>query len=233
MTMVLTERTFDRQIDRGSSVRLTDLEICECTFQFCALSLTQSMMRRSIVTGVRLTNCVAINCTIGPAVVDDVLIDGLKTLDLLICWSPFLRHVVLRGKVGTIKVNAAPGVEASDETLEQFALARADFYAATDWALDITEAEFTELSIRGIPSRVVRRDTRDQVVVTRQKAADPSWRSRVRPGNTYWPYLLDLFLESDEDEVVLVAPRATRKKKYTELLDGLKNLRDIGVAEPD
>lgn len=48
---------------------------------------------------------------------------------------------------------------------------------------------------------------------------------------THWATSIEFFLERSDPDVVLVAPE--RHPKYPELLDGLKMLRDAGVAELD
>lgn len=56
------------------------------------------------------------------------------------------------------------------------------------------------------------------------------WRE-IHLSNTYWATSLEFFLERGDADLVLVAPK--RHRKYRSLLDGLKALRDAGVAEPD
>jgi hypothetical protein len=102
-----------------------------------------------------------------------------------------------------------------------------------DWALDISEALFKEFDMHGVPARLVRRDPATQVIVTREKALQPGWRSKLDPSNTFWPFVIDLFLQDGEPDIVLVAPKGKRKKDYLSLLDGLNDLRQAGVAEPD
>ena len=111
-----------------------------------------------------------------------------------------------------------------------FEEANAAFYASVDWALDISEAEFQELSFRGIPGRLVRRDRETQIVVSRQKAMGGEWR-KLDLDKTYWQVALELMLERGDEDVVLVAPK--RAKDFKHLLRGLQLLRDAGVAEPD
>jgi hypothetical protein len=49
--------------------------------------------------------------------------------------------------------------------------------------------------------------------------------------DTDWAGWIDLFLKDGDADLVLVAPK--RDRKFKVLLDGLKKLRDAGVAEPD
>ena len=45
--------------------------------------------------------------------------------------------------------------------------------------------------------------------------------------------LLELFLESDEDDQVLVTPLGKAKKYYQPILEGFRELRRAGILEPD
>jgi hypothetical protein len=113
---------------------------------------------------------------------------------------------------------------------QQFATDNASHYRHMDWALDIREAEFVEADIRGIPARLIRRDRPSQVIVTRGKALEGMWQ-QLDLKDTYWPIALKLFLEREDDDVVLVAPKA--HNNYEAYLGGLERLRKAGVAEPD
>ena len=49
-----------------------------------------------------------------------------------------------------------------------------------------------------------------------------------------WSTVIEMALEDDShDDILLVAPKAARKKKLTRLVDGIANLRDLGIAEHD
>ena len=73
-----------------------------------------------------------------------------------------------------------------------------------------------------------------QVVVRRKNLARCGWRKKVAPWNRYWVDIIDVIFEDDPpDDAVLVAPKAVRKTKLQQMIDGLNDLRDIGVADPD
>jgi hypothetical protein len=77
---------------------------------------------------------------------------------------------------------------------------------------------------------LIRRDPATQVVVTRDKAMQGTWRN-VDLSGTHWATSLQFMLNRGDEDIVLVAPK--RHRKFKVLLDGLKRLRDAGVAEPD
>jgi len=67
-------------------------------------------------------------------------------------------------------------------------------------------------------------------VITREKAMRGDWR-KIDFGTAAWGTAISFFLDRGDPDLVLVA--AKRNKKFREQLDGLKKLRDAGVAEPD
>jgi hypothetical protein len=123
----------------------------------------------------------------------------------------------------------APGV-ATAEQQRAFDTANAAYYAQVDWALDITEAEFEEGEIQGVPAALVRRDPATQVVVKRSRALQGGWR-QLDLERTHWATAIEFLLERGDQDVVLVAPK--RHHNFPALRDGLQALRDRGVAEPD
>ena len=226
-----SSETFFKQFDRNSGALFNDVQFESCVFDNCAISLTKDCSLRSTVRNVRLLNCEAKSCGIGPAIFEDVTVDGLKTNDLLILWSPLFRRVTLEGKIGKLKINlAAHHVDRSDATQRPFDDAREAYYSGDEWALDISKAKFQEFDMHGVPARLVRRDPETQVVVSRKNALRDGWREQLSSWNDYWPFVIDMFLEDEEEDIVLVAPKGKPKKKFTESLNGINELCDIGVA---
>lgn len=229
-------KTFDRQEfrsfhDRNSGRVFADLCFKYCRFVSCSVSTTLSPRKRSLVQNICFYGCEVRGCMINPAIVEDVLISSLKTHTLLQTWGAVFKHVKLEGNIGRIMTSPfiAPGVTKPHQQAA-FDKANAEYYQQVDWALDISEARFYECDIRGIPARLIRRDPQTQVVVTREKALVGDWR-KLDLSRTFWSGWIELFLQEDALDVVLVAPK--RHPKFNDLLDGLKMLRDAGVAEPD
>ncbi|MHB0971527.1 MAG: hypothetical protein ACYC7A_20785 [Thermoanaerobaculia bacterium] len=227
-------KTFSGLLDREGRKRVCDLEFVECVFNSCSFSMPAHLLKRSHASHLKFVHCVAVNCDVGPAIIEDVTVDGLATNDPLILWSPFLTHVVLKGRIGEVKINSIPSVtHRSPDVVTAFANARTAHYAEVDWALDISDAAFDACDISGIPAAVIRRNRDTQVVVTREKALDTRWRARVPDWNSYWVDIVDLFLSEGDNDVVLVAPARGSRTRRQQLVDGLSNLRDLGVAEPE
>jgi hypothetical protein len=117
------------------------------------------------------------------------------------------------------------------EVQRAFDKANQKYYSKVDWALDISEALFLDCSLRTVPARLVRRDPETQVVVKREKVLTGSWRELRYVKDTRWEAELDGFLEQGLPDRVLVAPK--RDRRFQQHLDGLKALRDAGIAEAD
>ncbi len=166
-----------------------------------------------------------------PAIIEDVLVEHFKTNGLFQTWGAVFKHVTLRGKIGRIMISpfVAPGL-ATPEQQRLFDEANAEYYANVDWALDISEAEFEECDLRRVPAHLVRRDPETQVVVKRENAMRGDWR-KLDLSKTHWDTALEFTLKDGDPDIVLVAGK--RDRKFRDLVDGLKKLRDAGVAEPD
>ncbi|MGN7160043.1 hypothetical protein [Sphingomonas sp. SAFR-052] len=229
--------TFSRLFDRGDRRRIEDMAFHECQFENCALSLTEDIAQMSEVRRVEMVDCAINGCHTGPMVASEVTISGLKTNDLLIFWSPFLDRVVLSGEIGKIKINANGGTSTVSRRQQQFFDEyRAKFYAGVEWALDISKASFKEFDIRGVPGKLIRRDPESQILITRERAlefATRGWEKQLDSSNKIWPFMVNLFLSDGDADTVFVAPLGAAKAKRDVMLNGLHELRRIGLAEPD
>ncbi|MGO9774795.1 MAG: hypothetical protein ACLPSW_35590 [Roseiarcus sp.] len=227
-------QTFRKLYDDGGALCLENMRFENCMFESCELSLTKDVDRRSTVRKVSLKNCASNGCGIGPAIFEDVEVDGLATNDLLIVWAATFHHVKLSGDIGKIKINPwAHFVDRTDATQRPFTRQREAFYRSIDWALDISAARFKLFEFEGIPARLVRRDPESQVVITRARALGGDGLSIAKARKNPWLFSIELFLSDGVDDRVFVAPLGASKKKRDELLQGLRELRELGVAEPD
>jgi len=221
--------------ERGGGVH-SGLRVEGCTFDNCSLSLVDTPELHSTVRDVQLIGCGSFNSHVGPALLDEVLVDGWSSNDLFVLSGPLFRHVTLKGKVlGGLKVITKSTFHAHDSHEPAFARARQRHYADVDWALDVSQAWFGgSAELNGVPARLVRRDPRTQVILTRARATKRGWRKKLASWNTYWPMIIDSFLETGEPDEVLIAHRSGRgQKTFMRLVDGLDDLRAAGVAEPD
>lgn len=230
----LLNQTFESRFDRGNVGVIENIRCVNCDFTHCGLSLTKEIQRLTIVRNVEFSRCKANGCYVGPAILEDVVISDLQTNDLLILWGTLFRRVKLSGRIGKAKVNTLVSpIDHSAEDQKPFDDYRKQFYSDTDWALDIRDAKFKEFEFWGIPARLIRRHAESQVVVTRDRALNPSWRQQLSPANKLWPFMIDLFLSDGDEDCVLIAPLDAPKPKRDRLLQQLNELRAAGVAAPD
>jgi len=229
---IFRNQRFEHFTDRDSGAVLGDAEFHNCYFEGCALSITDDPKKRCIIRNVKLVNCSQRGCSIDPAIIEDVLVEGFNTNGQLVqTWGAAFNRVVLRGEIDRLMISSVVDVMGDKpQVQEAFDKANAEYYGNVEWALDISQGEFKELDIRGLPARLIRRDPETQVVVTRAKAAEGKWKD-LPYRDTLWKSWLTSFLDENESEVVLVAPK--RHRKFRDYLADLKLLQEAGVAEPD
>jgi hypothetical protein len=228
----LGNRVFKGLRDRNSARVFADMEFRDCVFDNCSISITDEITKRSTVRNVRLISCTAKSCGIEPAIIENVLIDGLNTNgQLLQSWGSAFKNVTLKGPIDRLMLSPTVVPTDPDSPVNKaFARANAEYYSGVDWALDISQAEAKELDLRGIPARLIRRDPETQVVVK----ADKAIRNRFHKldfGETPWYFGIKFMLERGEADVVLVAPKGS--PKFKSLLASLNMLREAGIAEPE
>ncbi|HXR89871.1 MAG TPA: hypothetical protein VN750_06260 [Steroidobacteraceae bacterium] len=227
-------QTFRKLYDRDGALCLEDIRLESCVFENCALSLTKNVHLRSVVRNVSIKDCAANGCGIGPAIFENVEVDGLATNDLLIVWAATFYHVKLAGDIGKMKINPwAHFVDRTEATQGPFTRSREAFYQTIDWALDISEARFKGFDVTGIPARLFRRDPESQAVVTRERVtSENGQRIAKADGNPWLPWIRGALSDGSSDGV-LVTPLGAPKRQYEEFLRGLQQLRDLGIVEPE
>lgn len=225
--------TFLMAYDKGNS-QFSDLHFHDCAFDNCALSMVKYPQRMSRVRNVRLSKCRAVNSMVHPCLFEDVLIEDLSTNPILLVWASFFRRVKFTGKIGKLNLNLTPTAFCQDERLlEQFAIARAAFYAETDWALDISEAKLLGLRCEGVPLHLIRRDPHTQVIVDKQ-GCYPGYQAlgadfvKAFPGTAS---VLQSFDESPQQSILLTASLAAPKARRDEEKGAITELRALGFVE--
>lgn len=220
-------------VDRESMAIIEDVEFTECEFNNCSLSLTTIPDLCSTVRRALFRNCTSFNSDIGPALLEDVLVDNFAVNDMLIVFGALFRRVTLTGDLGAIKVNRMSRTDCGMEHQLDFEERRAEFYASGEWALDIRDAKFrTVFECEGIPCHLIRRDPETQVVVQRDDLP-VGWENALSSNNSYWREVLSSFLADDESEILLVAPKLARKSRFKQLYDGIEELRRCGYVRPE
>ncbi len=227
-------RIIENQLIRGfsdfnSGKTFSDLEFRKCSFVSVDISTTLNVRRRSTIRNVKIFDCEQRGCTLGPAIVEDVSIHNIKTHTLFQTWGAVFKHTTISGNIGRLMVSPliAPGLAKPKQQL-QFDLANAQYYSTVDWALDIRDAQFIEVDIRNLPTRLILRDPETQFIITRQKALEGNWR-QVDLADEYWKIIINLFLDFGYEDNLLIAPRLNRR--FRALLDDLLRLRDAGIVE--
>lgn len=236
-TMQLFEnQVFHRFVDHNSSAIFNDIEFRRCTFKGCLVSVTHDPKLRSTIRNVRLFDCNDNGSSIDTAIVEDCLVENLKTPGLFQAFGTVFNRVILRGKFGDLMIsNDVPprgdvNLPYQYENVDAFREANQEYYRQVDWALDISQAEFKDLCIRGVPGRLIRRDPETQILVTRQRALEGAWRDLpFRESRT--AFSLEFMLKQEMADTILIAPK--RHRKFPSFLEDLRLLREAGVAEPD
>jgi hypothetical protein len=230
-------KTWTRVRDPVGSI-YEDVDLVKCTFTGCSLgNLARLPDQRTIVRRVCATDCIVDGGSVGPVLFEEVEIKNLRLPGGKWMLAPLFKHVVLKGKISTLSLTnrrwRGGGITWSDKLAQEeaaFEASALEFYKSVDWALDISEARFRELDWRlNLPARLVRRDPATQIVITRDQAIKGTWRKI--PLHPTLGIALDMFVGSENQDTILAAARAA--SYYKDQLDGIRRLRDAGIAEPE
>jgi hypothetical protein len=205
-----------------SSATIADLAFEQCRFAGGGIMQAgEDPAYGLVVSNVSLRKCKAGNVLLYGIRFDDVTVDTLshsKPIELEAC---VCKHVVLRGNLGAVRFS--PAID--EDSQKVLAPAAAKLYEDIDWALDITEARFSDIEIWDVPGHLVKRDPETQFLIRRDVAAAAN--IDALPG--YAQVLVERAAEAPYETSVLAAP--IRSKSYEEALRALHELRDLGIAE--
>jgi hypothetical protein len=147
--------------------------ISNTTFHNNSTGRPKAPDRRLTVRDVAIYRCEHFACLAYGAVFEDITITDLrgggKAPSFL--WGCVYSHVRLRGWIAGLmwRWRIDPNDEAASR---RFLAANTAMYAATDWALDISEAKFSFCeSLLGVPAHLVRRNDRIHFVMNREGAS--------------------------------------------------------------
>jgi len=185
------------------------------------------------VRNCRLSRCRQDNLGFNGVAFEQCEVDGLLRAGPmpLYLFSCVFDRVRVQGKVHSIKINPEYSMTGDDATLQiQWDDAIRNFYRDVEWALDISEAEFTSApTFEAIPGHLIRRDPSRQVLVRRESLEGANFDSTALSGASI---ALDWFLKRSQfDSIVLVGSCLPTYRQRD--LDTLQRLRDAGIADPD
>src|SRR5262249_49564276 len=135
---------FHRFVDHDSAAVFADVEFRRCDFKGCLVSITDNPNLRTTIRNVSLVECSENGGSIGTAIVENVIIEDLKTSGLFQTFGAVFNRVTLRGKFDRLMISndrlpdssRNPGYEY--DYVKLFRAANAEYYRHVDWALDIS-----------------------------------------------------------------------------------------------
>jgi hypothetical protein len=155
-------------------------------------------------------------------VFEDVTVDGLATNHQGLGGCLF-KHVTLKGKIGPI-LTTPPSHGIGEEIRAAMTAAMVDYYKNVDWALDISEAEFSDGDFSMVPGDLVRRDPETQFLLRRDVITQANENLPISPS-----IAASRFESTPFDSIVAIVPR--RSKQFLRWLEEFEQVRKAGLVE--
>lgn len=222
-------RTVYRDLRLEPGEEIADVTARRVTLENCVAGRAADRHERPRITRVHLTDLELQNSSLNGAVFEDVTVDGLRCPGSSgFFFGCELHRVTLTGRVHGLILN--PALDALDHaTSARYAQWHRERMDDPGWMLDLTEAT-GNITIRGYPSRFIRRNPNLQAVVTAEALRTHDWRA-VDAGRSSLRVSLQELARSDWEDATLIAdphgPRADDDLRYIE------RLRHEGIALPD
>lgn len=217
----------DHRLEPGEE--LTDASGERLTLENCVVARATERHNRPRISRVDVTDLELQSTSLNGAVLEDITIDGLRCAN----GSGFLfgcelRRVTLRGRVRGLILNCALD-DPDPATTARYAQWYRKRTQDPEWMLDLTHAS-GDITIRGYPSRFIRRNPEHQAVVTAEAVRVFDWRA-VDPGRSSLRVALHELARSEWEDVTLIAD--THSAHASDDLHYIQQLRALGIARPD
>lgn len=220
----------ERSLDKRAPVCMENKALSHCVFDNCSIGTQDDAAKISRFKNIRLSDCEILNCMVGPAVFEDIEINNLKTGDIAVFNTPLLKRVRLAGKIGKLKISNT-GFDLIQGLSGEILRFKDDFYADTDWALDISRAQFLDFYCLGVPARLITINHENQFVAQRSRILESGvLDSDFAVRHPVVGVMLQFLIDSGESETVLAAPMAKAKKQRDAVLAGLLELKERGIV---
>jgi uncharacterized protein YjbI with pentapeptide repeats len=221
MTLELIDQTIAWVDLFGAQREYEDVRLAGCTLKGCRLVQADDPGLSLVVRNVVIDRCRMEGCVAAGVYFEDVAVDTLRLARLHLLSGCVFKHVTLRGKIGPVM--AIPPHPMSPLKSE-FVAGIVERYKDVDWALDISEAIFSDADFFYVPGDLIRRDENTQVLLRREAFRDIDWRGL--PG--YAGIWVRRFESTPFDSIVAIAPKGS--KGFAEAMAGIEWLYSQGFA---
>ncbi|GAA2444223.1 hypothetical protein [Agromyces soli] len=216
----------DRRLEPGETIEGIVAE--RVTLEGWRVSRAERKQERPRLSGIRVRDLEIRASTLDGMVLEDVTVDGLRLDDSGFLFGCEFRRVTLAGRVRGLVLN--PVLQDPDETATaRYARWHRERLDDAEWMLDLSRAT-GDITIRGYPSRFIRRNPELHAVVTAAAVSDGAWREVDHGRSALRVSLLELARSGWEDVTLVADPHGRRAEDDLRYLDAL---RTAGIAEPD
>ena len=224
MRQQLSGQSFKQLRSVGSDRTYGGLDLDRAKFDSCVLAQHDDPALGLVVRDVTVSRSSAANCSVHGVRFEDVTVDGLSLAKLHQLAGCVFRHVTLKGRIGPL-MTVPVHYSLSEELQAAFNAAIEAYYRDVDWALDISEAEFSDADFYTVPGHLVRRDPQTQFLLRR----DVVERTQGMELPVYAGISVSRFESTPFDSLVAIAPK--RSKNFERYLEDFEFLRKAGLAE--
>lgn len=202
---------------------IEDVSLSNTSINNCHIPAPSRPARRTVVRRVKLYRIQHYSCYAHGALFEDVIVTDLRggRRAPSFFFGCAFKNVVLRGWIGGFMVRSEVGVFHPPRIIRRYRKANLALYRSMDWALDITEAQFSSLdSFESVPAHLVRRNPDMHFVITRSSAD-----AILATNNTsIWSIVAKQLIRTGMPDMVVVAGGTGGKLRA--YLDEAKALRD-------
>jgi hypothetical protein len=209
-------------------ITVQDMTFNTCQFEYCNISDHQLAEERALIKNVSINKCVVKGSSIGNNIFEDITVDGLKTNGLLQTWAAVFKHVILKGKIGRIMITTDWPNEDDKTLYSSFLEANDAFYKKIDWALDISNAEFEEFEVKGIPGHLIKIDHETQGILLKERLLNIDI-DKLGLKRKIFKYAIEDLLDSRYDDWLIVAPKKSRN--FDDLYHDLNILKNANLIK--
>jgi hypothetical protein len=194
-----------------------------CSFKACVVSVPPSGEEHPRVSDVDMESCKTIGGALRGVWLKDCRFSSLALGSETQILGCIFENVVVSGLMKRLFINDRMAFVANPEP---FQVAIQQAYSTLPLALDISGLVCPDLDIRGVPTRLIQINEREQFVVRKSALAGSDWRGLDYSGTSYGIALRRLE-ESDWEDRVLALPAGQKRDRA---LDVVAQMRERGLV---
>ncbi len=209
----------------GSKVVYSGADFYGSTFTRCDVGQFEDPEYSLVVRDFKISRCKIVDCSLQGVYFDKGVVEDVSISRGEVIYGCVFDQVKLKGRVGALLVTVPHFSQKNRDSMIDGIISR---YESIEWALDISEAQFVDVDLFGIPGDLIRHDGNTQVLIKRDLVESFYLNQPKKDVPIFADVWMSRFEVSPFDHIICVAPR--RSKRFSEYMRSIEWMHNKGLT---